>query len=204
MIHWLLFGSLWLSFLWGWSPPAPPTPNPNPETSSDRFAVPVLPSHPTQIDLGNSVYYYNCMPCHGDQLQGLTYQFRQTWVQDHQNCWARGCHGGGTYDLGFPLPKYIPGLKDLSRFDSPEALYEFLRQTHPPQRPGKLSSTDYWSVTAFLLYQSGRLAPGKEVGPVSTASAHENPAYLLPVMAAMLILAGLLVYQTYRPKPVLS
>ena len=34
----------------------------------------------------------------------------QVWVEDHQNCWGKGCHGGRADDEGFPIPKTIPAV----------------------------------------------------------------------------------------------
>ncbi len=65
-----------------------------PAPTADPLAIPVLPEDPTQVDIGRVSYYYNCMPCHGDHGQGLTEEWRQTWVVDHRNCWDRGCHSG--------------------------------------------------------------------------------------------------------------
>jgi cytochrome c len=64
-----------------------------PSPTVDRLAIPVLPDHPTQVEIGKNVYYYHCMPCHGDKGQRLTSEWRSQWVDDHQNCWGRGCHG---------------------------------------------------------------------------------------------------------------
>ena len=131
---------------------------PEPTPTIDRLAPPVMPEHPTQFDIGRSVYHLNCMPCHGDQGQGLTDEFRALWVEDHQNCWARGCHGGRVEDEGYTLPHTIPpviGPTPLARFKSVDELYEYVRNTQPVQRPGALSEADYRAVTAFLWQASG-------------------------------------------------
>lgn len=131
-------------------PAATPTP--------DRLATPVVPSSPTPVDLGRKVFYQDCMPCHGDHGQGLTDEWRAVWVEDHQNCWARGCHGGRADDEGFPIPRDVPAVigTGLGRFADEQALFDFLRQTQPPQRPGDLSEADYRAVTAFLMSENGR------------------------------------------------
>ncbi len=125
-----------------------------PTPTLDRLATPVMPEHPTAADLGRQVYYLNCMPCHGDVGQGLTDEWRAVWVDDHQNCWAKGCHGGRQQDEGFPLPKTIPAVigsaATTTHYTTSADLITYLEQTHPPQRPGKLPPQDYENVAAFL------------------------------------------------------
>lgn len=127
---------------------SPPTP------TYDPLATPVMPENPSPEDIGRHVYYFNCMPCHGDQGQGLTDAFRAIWEEDHQNCWGRGCHGGRDRDEGFPIPTIIPAVilegDALQRFSSPAELVAYLELTHPPQEPGRLAVTEYESVVAFL------------------------------------------------------
>jgi len=141
------------------------SPDPVQGAMSDRLAQPVLGESPTQVEIGRHEYYYNCMPCHGDRGQGLTDEWRRVWVEDHQNCWARGCHTGKSELAAFYIPRIVPPVMGLGHFRTAEALFEFLRATQPPQRPGTLTDAEYWALTAFLLFQSGRLSPDEEVGP---------------------------------------
>lgn len=137
-------------------------PSPSPTPLLDRLAAPVMPASPTPIDLGRMVYYMNCMPCHGDRGQGLTDEWRAVY-EDHQNCWERGCHGGREGDQGYPLPRTIPAVIGsppiLARFQTSNDLYDYLRLTHPPQRPGALTADEYRNVTAFVWWSSGRSTP---------------------------------------------
>jgi len=136
----------------------------DPTPTVDRLAEPDLPENPTQVEIGENLYYHHCMPCHGDYGQGLTDEFRAVWVDDHQNCWAGGCHGGRSDDGGFPIPKYVPAVivsesvSALQKFITNEDLYNFLIQKHPPKSPGVLEDHEYWALTAFLLAKSGRLS----------------------------------------------
>lgn len=164
-------------------------PDPSQAAMSDRLARPVLGESPTQVKVGRYLYYDNCMPCHGDRGQGLTDEWRQVWVEDHQNCWARGCHTGKSELAAFYIPRAVPPLVGLSHFPTAEALFSFLRDTQPPQRPGTLTAAEYWAVTAFLLYQSDRLSPDEEIGP-SAALAYTvpNDKVLGAVLAILLAL----------------
>jgi hypothetical protein len=174
------------------SPPLP-TQMPGP----DRLAQPVLPESPTQVDTGRYLYYFHCMPCHGDRGQGLTDEWREVWVEDHQNCWGRGCHAGRSDMDAFPLPRFVPPVigppQALGAFQTADDLFAFLRETQPPQRPGALSDAAYWDLTAFLLYENGRLAPGIQIGPeaaAGSASAQGSDlilATLLPLLALLLV-----------------
>lgn len=186
--------------LWPWAaspvlgagPPAPPDPSPDmaaqmPE--DDRLAEPVLPESPTQVDIGRNLYYFHCMPCHGDRGQGLTDEWREVWVEDHQNCWARGCHTGNP-DMGaFYIPQTIPAVigspSGMGAFAEAEDLFAFLRATQPPQRPGALSDAEYRALTDFLLHENGRpLPPGGSGASVPFAG------LALALLAPLLALAG--------------
>ncbi len=141
-------------------PPLQATQTPTP----DRLAEPIMPASPTQIDDGHYLYYYHCMTCHGDRGQGLTDEWREVWVDDHQNCWAHGCHTGRE-QAGFFIPRHVPPVSGLGRFQSTEALAAYLHQEHPPQNPGILSEDESWALTAYLLHQSGALPPDAQLGP---------------------------------------
>jgi hypothetical protein len=142
-----------------------PTPTPDP------LAIPVMPESPTQVDIGLNLYYYHCMPCHGDRGQGLTDEWRGVWVHDHQNCWGRGCHAGRVGDQGFPIPRVVPAVIDapgvMAASQSAETVFDYLHSTHPPQRPGALAEEEYWALTAFLLHENGQLEAGDQVGPAA-------------------------------------
>jgi hypothetical protein len=161
----------------------------------DRLATPVVPENPTPVDLGRQVYYLNCMPCHGDVGQGLTDEWRNVWVEDHRNCWAKGCHGGRVEDEGYPLPKTIPAVigpkAGMARQATFTELTVYLEQTHPPQRPGKLEKQEYEQVTAFLWHENQR-----DTAPVSPLPVAIIVGGLGIVVSVLLFL--LLLYRTRR------
>jgi cytochrome c len=152
----------------------------------DRLAIPVLPESPTQVDIGRNLYYYHCMPCHGDRGQGLTDEWREVWVEDHQDCWARGCHAARSELDGFYIPRTIPAVigspPALAAFQDAEELFAFLRATQPPQRPGALADAEYWALTNFLFHENGRPLP-LSPGMASVSSAGLVLALLAPLLA---------------------
>lgn len=143
-----------------------PTPNP----TYDPLAEPVLPENPSELDMGQFWYWHNCMTCHGDVGQGLTDEFRGIWPEDHQNCWAHGCHAGNSGDEGFPIPRYIPPLVSIGKLSkfSQASLYEYLKSTHPPQTPGILEDDQYQAIIKFLFEMNER--PLEEATPVPTST----------------------------------
>lgn len=163
----------------------------------DPLAVPVMPESPTQVDVGRNLYYYHCMPCHGDQGQGLTDEWREVWPEDHQNCWGRGCHAGRVDDAGFPIPRYVPAVSGspqaIASFQTADDLFTYLLKAHPPQRPGALQQEEYWALTAFLLHMNDRLPLDSQVGP--TTAGRSRPTVILSVaVTSGVLLTALLVY----------
>jgi hypothetical protein len=112
------------------------------------------------------------MPCHGDQGQGLTDEFRAVWVEDHQDCWARGCHSGKWPEKdSFPIPTIVPALvKDdhLARFPTQQELFEYLKATHPPQDPGFLEDEEYRALALFVFAMNHRLSANPTPMPTLT------------------------------------
>ena len=164
---------------------------PTPQTpGEDRLAEPVMPESPTQVDMGRYLYYHHCMPCHGDRGQGLTDEFREIWVEDHQNCWGRGCHAGRSELDAFYIPRSIPAVigtpQALAPFRTPDDLFAFLRATQPPQRPGALADSEYWALTSFLLHENGRPLPETE----NRAEEMSNAGLVVATLAPLVFLLG--------------
>jgi hypothetical protein len=194
LFSWLGVG-IFLSLLVDNNIPEIPTQQSIPTPTLDRLALPVLSDHPSQIETGSSIYYYHCMPCHGDQGQGLTDEWRAVWEEDHQNCWARGCHSIRDSDEVFTIPTVIPpviGNNVLeNRFPTSEKLFEYLKGTHPPQSPGILKDEEYWALTAYLLSKNAIISPQGEAGPL--AKKHTNLRYLA-VMAVFAAIGLVLIF----------
>ena len=184
--------------VWGSGPPTTSEGQTEQLPEVDRLAEPVLPESPTQVDIGRNLYYFHCMPCHGDRGQGLTDEWREVWVEDHQNCWARGCHTGRAELEAFAIPRTIPAVigppQALGAFERADDLFDFLRATQPPQRPGALADSEYWALTSFLLHENGRPLPEAGSG-VTTSGAPVSSAGLafatLAPLLAMLSVAWL-------------
>lgn len=158
------------------------TPVPTP----DRLAEPTLPANPVQADRGAQVYWLSCLPCHGDQGQGLTDEFRAIYPKEEQNCWESGCHGNNPYESGFTIPKKIPaviGEKTLAKFSTAAQLQGYIRAAMPFWKPGSLSEEDSWKVTAFVLREN-KLWNG--VGELNETNAADvsipRQMYLTPIV----------------------
>jgi len=152
----------------------------------DRLAEPTLPASPSQADHGAQVYWLSCMPCHGDQGQGLTDEFRATYPPEEEYCWESGCHGPNPYESGFSIPKKIPGVigeSTLAKFTDAAQLHAYVRATMPFWKPGSLTEEEAWRVTAFILRQNGLWDDSTELN-ASSAAAVKIPrgAFLTPVV----------------------
>jgi hypothetical protein len=153
----------------------PPADTPSP--TYDPLTIPELPDNPSAFEMGEYLYYFHCMPCHGDLGQGLTDAFRAVWVEDHQNCWGRGCHSGRSMDEGFPIPTVVPQIiatdDALPQFADFDELQTYLHDTHPPQYPGKLEDSQYQALTVFLWAKNDK--PTLTLTPVTEKATQTPP-----------------------------
>jgi mono/diheme cytochrome c family protein len=114
--------------------------------------------NPTQADEGAQLFWLHCQPCHGDQGQGLTDEWRAQYPEEDQNCWDSGCHGNRPYESGFTLPTQVPaviGGRSLERFETVGQVYSYVRAAMPFQDPGYLSEDIYLAITAYLARSHG-------------------------------------------------
>src|SRR5579859_549062 len=143
--------------------PSGPNPTSTPGSSSaaptpDRLAAPPTVTNPSQADVGAQLFWLHCQPCHGDQAQGLTADWRAQYPPEDQDCWKSGCHGSHPYHNGFTLPQNVPaliGAGTLNRFATAADLYVFISHAMPFQAPGSLKPEEYWAITAFLMRGHG-------------------------------------------------
>jgi len=171
-----------------------------PTQTYDPLAEPFLPENPSDHELGHNWYWHNCMTCHGDIGQGLTDEFRAIWPEDHQNCWAHGCHGGRNDDEGFPIPTIVPALvnkEKLAQFSSQQAFYEFLKSTHQPQDPGCLDDEQYKTIVRYVFNMNDRPldepapVPTLTPTPASTPAPEVVPAEITSSQPTMMIYIGI-------------
>lgn len=173
---------------------------PSPTATYDPLAEPSLPENPSEYELGQNWYWHHCMPCHGDKGQGLTDEFRAIWPEDHQNCWGRGCHGGHGLEDDFLIPTVVPPIVSnakLVRFSSQQALFDFLKATHPPQYPGYLSDEQYHAIALFIFSMNNRSdadnppsTPTLDSTPQPEQAEMENSRS--PVILIILLVLGIL------------
>jgi mono/diheme cytochrome c family protein len=158
--------------------------------TADRLAEPTLPAAPSQADHGAQVYWLSCMPCHGDQGQGLTDEFRATYPPEEEYCWESGCHGANPYESGFTLPKKIPaviGNTTLAKFTDAAQLHAYIRATMPFWKPGSLTEEESWRVTAFLLRQNDLWNAPTELNDSNAADVKiPRGAFLTPITTPQL------------------
>lgn len=143
--------------------PAAETPgndvSPEATPTIDRLAAPPPVLQPSQADNGAYLYWVWCQPCHGDQGQGLTDEWREQYPEEDQYCWNRQCHGNIPYEDGFTLPKHIPaiiGEQSLLRFQTMEEVYDYTRVKMPFEFPGALDAEKALAVTAYLARENGK------------------------------------------------
>jgi cytochrome c len=165
-IAWLGVTAVWLALLPGFlfmgqavTTATPTAVNVTPIPTRDRLAAPPTVAAPTQADEGAQLYWLHCQPCHGDEGQGLTDEWRAQYPPEDQYCWNSGCHGKRPNEAAFTLPTAVPaviGANTLTRFHSLGQLYRFIQATMPYQAPGSLTEEEYLALTAFLSHAHGR------------------------------------------------
>jgi mono/diheme cytochrome c family protein len=149
-----------------------PLPDNAPVPTIDRLAPPPTVVSPTQADEGAQLYWLHCQPCHGDQGQGLTDEWRMQYPEEDRNCWNSGCHGNNPYEGGFTIPTAVPaviGDGSLARFATMGDVYEYTRVAMPFSFPGTLTEAEYLAITAYLARAHG-VWDGR---PLDPARAHE-------------------------------
>ena len=105
-----------------------------PTFDSNRLAQPPTVVPPAQADNGAQVYWGMCMACHGDQGQGLTDEWRNSFPLEERDCWQSGCHGSDAPENSFEIPQTgipaLAGAGKLSRFSNSFELYRSYSTEH--------------------------------------------------------------------------
>jgi|WetSurMetagenome_2_1015567.scaffolds.fasta_scaffold223215_2 mono/diheme cytochrome c family protein len=155
------------------------------QTPTPRYNPTATP--PSQGGHGHDLFDLYCMPCHGDQGQGLTDEFRnRQYPPEEANCWTSGCHGARPYENGFTLPKTIPALigrNTLTKFATARNMFDYMRTAMPFNAPGSLSQEQYLQLLAYLLEQNSFVTTGSQLDLDSLQQINLRPAPL-PTSAA--------------------
>jgi len=141
--------------------------------TQDRLAEPTLPASPSQADYGAQQFWFQCLPCHGDQGQGLTEEFRMLYPPEERNCWESGCHGPRFYENGWTIPTLVPalvGAGSLQKFPNALILQTYIKAAMPYQWPGTLDDETAWAITAFLMRENGLWHANQPLGVDNAAS----------------------------------
>ncbi len=157
----------------------------SPTPTVDRLAAPPTVPAPTQADEGAQLYWLYCQPCHGDQGQGLTDEWRAQFPEEEQNCWQSGCHSQHGKDLpefGFILPTAVPpitGDDSLPGFATMGQLYAYISSEMPLELPGKLTESEYLAIVAHLARKHG-IWDGTELDKENIAQMRLQPLAVEP------------------------
>lgn len=208
---WLLFYNLTLAQIERGGPAHTRTPDAGPSPTAipgatptvDRLLAPPTVAVPNQADEGAQLYWLHCQPCHGDQGQGLTDEWRAQYPPEDQYCWESGCHGARPYDQDVALPTSVPaivgpavdrimgteGTQVLQKFQTLDGVYRYVSVTMPYFFPGELAEEEYLAILAFIarenkIWDGETLTTGNlgryHVGP-GTAADVAAPAAATPI-----------------------
>ncbi|MFZ5819826.1 MAG: cytochrome b N-terminal domain-containing protein [Chloroflexota bacterium] len=151
----------------GASPPAQATATPTivPTFDPRRLEQPPTQNPPDQADQGSLYYWEVCMPCHGDQGQGLTDEWRASYPPEERDCWQSGCHGDNYPKNSFEIPSEsgVPGIAGpgrLARFAAASDLQQYVLEAMPWGDPGATTPENAWAVTAYLMKLHGNQPEG--------------------------------------------
>jgi quinol-cytochrome oxidoreductase complex cytochrome b subunit len=151
----------------GAAPPsqAAATPTVIPTFDPRRLEQPPTQNPPDQADQGSLYYWEVCMPCHGDQGQGLTDDWRASFPPEERDCWQSGCHGGDYPENSFEIPSAsgvpsIAGPGRLARFATAFDLQQYVLGAMPWNDPGSTTPGNAWAVTAYIMKLHGNQPEG--------------------------------------------
>ncbi len=178
---------------------ATPTISITPTFDSARLAQPPTVYPPAQADTGAQTYWGMCMSCHGDQGQGLTEDWTNSFPLEEKNCWDSGCHAEDAPDNSFVLPQTgipaLAGAGTLARFPNTFELHRYIHENMPFARAGSLTSSEAWSLTAYILRMNDREIQNFTLDESSGAavSVHHKTSLPKSQIPGALILVGVLI-----------
>jgi len=140
---------------------SPGTPEPSPTFDVKRLNQPPTVLPPSNTDNGSQNFWGMCMSCHGDNGQGLTDEWRESYPADYRDCWQSGCHGSDHPENTFELPQTgvpaISGTGKLARFTTAFELQQYIYENMPFSPTGSLTVEQSWELTSFILRLNGNL-----------------------------------------------
>jgi quinol-cytochrome oxidoreductase complex cytochrome b subunit/mono/diheme cytochrome c family protein len=168
-----------------------------------RLEQPPTPAVPNQANNGKQVFWGMCMSCHGDQGQGLSEEWRDSFGEDEKDCWASGCHGKDAPQNSFQIPETgapaVAGAGSLLRFSNAYELNTFISENMPLFPSGSLTSEQAWDLTAYIMQMNGiqpagivlKQTNGAAIPVHGKVSKPENEAPGTVILAGILILAAI-------------
>jgi quinol-cytochrome oxidoreductase complex cytochrome b subunit len=171
-----------------------------PTFDTSRLTQPPTVVPPAQSDNGAQIYWSMCMSCHGDHGQGLTEEWRDSYIPDMRDCWKSGCHGSDASKNSFEIPKTgapaLAGAGKLARFTNSFELYRHIRQNMPLSPTGSLTSEEAWSLTAFILSLNSKQPDGFLLNEINGSAIPVHRKAKLPEseIPGSLILVGILIF----------
>jgi len=163
-----------------------------------RLVQPPTVYPPAQADNGAQTYWSMCMACHGDHGQGLTEEWRSSFIPDERDCWKSGCHGSDHPENSFEILKAgapaLVGTGKLARFSNAFELSSYIQKNMPLFPAGSLTSEEAWSLTAYILQLNDRQQANFTLDNIngSVIPIHRNVNLPKTPIPASLILIGIL------------
>jgi quinol-cytochrome oxidoreductase complex cytochrome b subunit len=180
-------------------PLAPATPT----IQTNRRGPPPTVYPPAQADNGSQAYWGMCDDCHGDQGQGLTEKWQNSFAPEFRDCWKAGCHNVDHPENSFEIPQTgapaLSGQGTLAQFSNAFELQTYILENMPYFPPGSLTSEQAWSLTAHVMQLKERQLADLTLNEVTSAAipvhfdVHlpENEVPGILILSGVLLLAGL-------------
>ncbi len=176
-----------------------PSSTPTPTFDIRRLDPPPTVFPPAQADIGAQAYWGMCMDCHGDNGQGLTAEWLESFEPEDRDCWASGCHGEDFPENSFAIPSTgvpaISGPGTLSRFSNTFELWAFIQEFMPLFPAGSLTDDEAWSLVAYVMRLNKRSLAGLTLTAVNAAAipVHNNVSLPEGEFPGVLVFSGLLI-----------
>lgn len=181
---------------------APPAVTATPTYQAPLLVQPATVVPPSQADNGAQIYWGMCSPCHGDQGQGLTVDWRTIYGPDQSDCWQSGCHGNDFPENSFKILETgapaLAGPGKLTRFSNALELQSFIHANMPFFPPGSLTTEESLSLTAYVLRLNGKQPAGLTFSRNNLAAIPIHRAVAIPGKdnLGIVLLVGVMILAT--------